>query len=174
MRRSSVFPVLFRLAARAPRHQPSAFQERLTTGLANHYGALWCALHTDASGWASATADPAPAVAALSRLDRARLETIEARLVEATVGAGCMCSALSLDDGGGVDAFLSSHLGVTDIFAFPLHTGDRPFAVLVLYLGEDSGTLGEDDVQALSGLGYLFDLVGEDLDRSAGAPAETT
>ena len=54
MQRASVFPVLYRIAARAHKLAPAAFQLRLTTGLANHYGALSCALHTDASGWASA------------------------------------------------------------------------------------------------------------------------
>jgi len=160
MQRPSVFPVLFRLAARAPGLTPAVFQARLTTGLANHYGALSCALYTDATGWASAVADPAPAVAELSRLDRARLETIEARLVRATVEERRMRSALDLEDRGDIDAFLSSRLGVFDIFAFPLHDGGRPFAVLVLYLGADSQHLGESDIQALSALGYLGELVG--------------
>lgn len=159
MRRSSVFPVLFQLAARAPKLGPAAFQTRLATSLANHYGALSCALHTDATGWASAAADPAPVVAQLSRLDRARLETIEARLVKHTVAEKRMRSALDLDDGSDVDEFLSSRLGVFDIFAFPLHDGGAPFAVLVLYLGEDSQHLGEADIQALSALGYLAPLV---------------
>jgi hypothetical protein len=163
MTRPSVFPVLFRLAARAPRLTPAAFQARLTTGIANHYGALSCALHTDATGWASAAADPAPVIAGLSRLDRARLETIEARLVKDTVEQRRMRSALDLEGRGDVDEFLSSRLGVFDIFAFPLHNGRRPFAVLVLYLGEDSQHLDESDIQALSSLGYLGELVGSGL-----------
>ena len=152
-KRPSIFRVLFALATRAPTLSPEAFQTRLTTSLANHYGALSCALHTDATGWASATADPAPVVAQLSKLDHARLQTIEARLVKATVEHWRMRSALNLDDGSDVDAFLSSRLGVYDIFAFPLHLGELPFAVLVLYLGETSQHLAEEDIQALSALG---------------------
>ncbi|MDJ0521016.1 MAG: hypothetical protein QNJ90_02965 [Planctomycetota bacterium] len=170
MPRTSVFPVLYALAARAPKLAAEQFQPRLMTGLANHYGALWCALHTDATGWASATADPAPAVAALSRLDRARLETIEARLVKDTVDQQRMRSALDLDGRGDVDEFLSSRLGVFDIFAFPLHRGETPFAVMVLYLGEDSQHLGEEDIQALSSLGYLFPLVGTEHEPASEQP----
>ena len=160
MQRPSVFPVLFHLAARAPHLSAGEFRARLATGLANHYGALWCSMHTDATGWASAAAEPAPAVAALSKLDRARLETIEARLVRAAVEACTMRSALHLEDRAQVDEFLSDHLGVYDVFAFPLHTGAKPFAVLVLYLGEDSNHLGEDDISGLSALGYLAEIVG--------------
>jgi hypothetical protein len=163
MARASVFPVLYAIAARAPRLSLPEFQARLTTGLANHYAALSCALHTDAKGWASAKADPAAEIADLSRLDRARLETIEARLVKTTVAEGRMRSALDLEDGSHVDEFLSSTLGVFDIFAFPLHRGGGPIAVMVLYLGEDSQHLGEEDIQALSSLGYLADLAGSDL-----------
>jgi hypothetical protein len=162
--RTSVFDILYRLAARAPQLSPEGFLTRLTTGLANHYAALSCALHTDATGWASASADPAPAIAELSRLDRARIETIEARIVKATVADRRMRSALDLDNGGDVDQFLSSRLGVSDIFAFPLHLGDAPFAVLVLYLGEDSLHLGDPDIQALSALGYLADRVGKSVE----------
>jgi hypothetical protein len=165
--RPSIFPTLYHLAARTPHLTPEAFRARLATGIANHYGALSCALHTDATGWASASADPAPAVAALSRLDRARLETIEARLVKATVEQRRMRSALDLDDGSDVDEFLASRLGVFDIFSFPLHNGGAPFAVLVLYLGEDSQHLAEEDIQALSGVGYLAALAGEAIEVTA-------
>lgn len=164
MPRPSVFPVLYALAARAPRLTLGEFLDRLTTGIANHYGALSCALHTDVKGWASAKADPTPEIAELSRIDRARLETIEARLVKATVSEQRMRSALDLEDGSDVDEFLSSRLGVFDIFAFPLHRGGAPIAVLVLYLGEDSQHLGEADIQALSSLGYLASLAGTDLE----------
>ena len=164
MARPSVFPVLYALAARAPGLPLPDLLDRLTTGLANHYGALSCALHTDAKGWPSAKADPTPEIADLSRLDRARLETIEARLVRATIAEQRMRSALDLDDGSHVDEFLSSRLGVFDIFAFPLHRGGAPVAVLVLYLGEDSQHLDEPDLQALSSLGYLAALAGMDLE----------
>jgi hypothetical protein len=160
MARSSIFPVLYSLAARAPRMTADVFRARLTTSLANHYDALSCALHTDATGSPAAAADPVPEVEALPRLDRARIETIEARLVRYVVEHGTISSALNLEDGSDVDAFLSSRLGVYDIFAFPLKADDAPFAVLVLYLGEDSQHLGEEDLQALCSLGHLFPLVG--------------
>ena len=40
------------------------------------------------------------------------------------------------------------------------YNGGNPFAVLVLYLGEESQPLDENDVEALSSLGYMADLVG--------------
>ena len=165
MARASVFPVLYALAARAPGLPLPDFLDRLTTGLANHYGALSCALHTDAKGWPSAKADPTPEIADLSRLDRARLETIEARLVKTTIAEQRMRSALDLEDGSHVDEFLSSRLGVFDIFAFPLHRGGAPV--------EDSQHLGEEDIQALSSLGYLASLAGADL-RSGPSQGPTT
>ncbi|MCP5070816.1 MAG: hypothetical protein GY946_29985 [bacterium] len=163
MARPPIFPVVYALAARAPRLTASAFRIRLTTALANHYGALSCALHTDASGRAAASAELAPVIEELPRLDRAQIETIEAQLVRKVVEEGYMCSALNLDDGVEVDAFLKSRLGEYDIFAFPLKTVDGPFAVLVLYLGEESRHLGEEDLPALNSLGHLFSLVGTGL-----------
>jgi hypothetical protein len=163
----SIFSMLYRLAARAGQLTLPALQERLTVGIANHYGALGCALHTDATGWASANAEPALEVAQLSRLDRARLETIEARLVRSAVEERRLRSVLDLEDGSRIDEFLGSRLGLLDIFAFPLVRAGAPFAVLVLYLGNESKHLSESDVQAISSVGHLFDLAGTALPRSS-------
>jgi hypothetical protein len=156
----SIFSVLYRLAARAPGLAAKVFQARLTAGIANHFGAMGCALHTDASGWAASSADPALEVSQLSRLDRARLETIEARLVRTAVSERRMRSVLDLEDGSRVDEFLGERLGLLDIFAFPLERAGQPFAVLVLYLGPSAKHLGERDVHALASVGELLDLAG--------------
>lgn len=164
MQRSSVFPVLFRLAARAPELTPAVFQKRLTTGIANHFGALWCALHMETAGWASVEADPAPLVEDLPQADRARLEEIQARLVRVTAEQQRMRSALDLEERRDVDEFLSSRLGVYDIFAFPVRNGARTFAVLVLYLGDESDPLDESDIEGLCSLGDLVKIAGTALD----------
>ena len=158
MEAPSIFTVLYRLAARATGMPRATLQDRLMVGIANHYGALGCALHTDAAGWAASKADPALEVAKLSRLDRARLETIEARLVKEVVLQQQMKSVLDLEDGSRLDEFLAERLGLVDIFAFPLERGGKPYAVLVLHLGPASKHLGELDTIALSTLGELMDL----------------
>jgi hypothetical protein len=162
----SIFRVLYALAARAPTLAPDAFLQRLVTGLANFYGADGCALYTDESGWAAAAADPAPAVAKLGRLDRARLETIEARLVRETVSQRRMLSALDLEEDH-VDRFLETALGITDVFGFPVSGRDEEApvqGVLVLYLGENARAFRDPDMYALSSLGGLLELAG----RAAG------
>ena len=163
MESPTIFGVLYRLAARAPQLTPAELQARLTVGIANHFGAAGCAFHPDTNGWASASAEPALELASLSRLDRARLETIEARLVKAAAQERRMRSVLDLEDGSRVDEFLHDRLGLLDIFAFPLQRGDQTFAVLVLYLGNESRHLGEADLHALASAGHLFDIAGTSL-----------
>ncbi len=160
MARPSLFPVLYTLTARAPRLSAEAFRTRLTTALANHYGALSCVLHTDASGRASARAGLAPELEDLPRLERAQIETIEARLVKRVVEENQMRSTLNLEDGVEVDAFMRSLLGEYDVFAFPLVASGGPIAALVLYLGENSQPLGQEDLPALGSIGHIFPLVG--------------
>jgi hypothetical protein len=163
MESPSVFGVLYRLAARAPQLTPAELQARFTVGIANHFAAVGCSFHPDTNGWASASAEPAIELASLSRIDRARLETIEARLVKAAAQERRMRSVLDLEDGSRVDEFLHDRLGLLDIFAFPLQRENKTFAVVVLYLGNDSKHLGEADVYALASAGHLFDVVGTSL-----------
>jgi len=159
---ASIFRFLYGMAARAPALQETAFLRRLVTGLANHYGAEGCAIYTDASGWAAAAADPAPAVAKLSRLDKARLETIEARVVAKTHETDRMISALDLEEDE-VEAFLTRTLGVADVFGFPLKTeedAERVYGVVVIYLGEDAKPFRDPDMYAMSSLGGLIAMAG--------------
>jgi hypothetical protein len=163
---ASVFRFLYGMAARAPLLARDALLERLVTGLANHYGAEGCAIYLGESGWAAAAADPAPSVARLEALDRARLETIEARLVSETREHRRMTSALDL--GEDVDAFLESALGVADVFGFPLTSAaGEVFAVVVIYLGEEACPFRDPDMYALCSLGDLVALAG----RAAAEPA---
>lgn len=162
-----VHQVLFRLAARAPELSLDALMERLTTGLANHFAAVACSIHTDASGWASAAAEPIREVQALPRLDRARLETIEAAVVKGAVANRRMMSALDLDTAEEIEAFLRATLGVVDIFAFPLTFEAKIRAVLVLYLSLDSEPLRDADIHGLSAVGELLALAGEHVDPSS-------
>ena len=97
----------------------------------------------------------------MPRLDRAQIETIEARLVKRVIEEDQMRSTLNLDDGVEVDAFMRSRIGEYDVFAFPLRAGDGgPIAALVLYLGENSQPLGGEDLPALGSIGHMFPLVG--------------
>ena len=140
------------------------FQRRLVTGLANHYGAEGCAIYTDSSGWAAAAADPAPAVAELERIDRARLETIEARIVNLAQESDRMVSALDLEEGQDeTEAFLTRTLGIADIFGFPIKAQDADesvYGVVVIYLGEDAKAFRDPDMYAMSSLGGLIAMAG--------------
>jgi hypothetical protein len=166
----SIFEVLYCMAVKAPVTPREVFLDRLTTGIANHYGALACAIHTDGTGYAAGAAEPIPQLATLSRLDRARLETIEARLVAVATERGAMASCLDLDgevaESDSADEFLALRLGVVDIFAFPMARESAATEVLVLYLGEDSRHLRDPDMYALSSLGWLVILAGEALEQA--------
>lgn len=170
----SIFEVLYCMAVKAPRTPRAVFLDRLTTGIANHYGAVACAIHTDGSGWASGAAEPESDLAELSRIDRARLETLEARLVEVAVERGAMSSLLDLEgqvgDHDSADEFLVDRLGVVDVFAFPMAREASTSEVLVLYLGEESRHLKDPDMYALSSLGWLVVLAGEALDAASQEP----
>jgi hypothetical protein len=161
----SIFEVLYCMAVKAPVTPREQFLDRLTTGIANHYGAVACAIHTDESGSASGAAEPIRALAKLPRLDRARLETIEARLVQVAIERGGMSSCLDLEggiaDATSADEFLAERLGVVDIFGFPMAREESATEVLVLYLGEESRHLRDPDMYALSSLGWLVVLAGE-------------
>ena len=166
----SIFEVLYCMAVKAPVTERAVFLDRLTTGIANHYGAVACAIHTDGSGTASGTAEPVRALAKLPRLDRARLETIEAKLVDVAIERGAMASCLDLDgevaESDSADEFLARRLGVVDIFAFPMAREESASEVLVLYLGEESRHLRDPDMYALSSLGWLVVLAGEALEQA--------
>ncbi len=165
---ASIFRFLFGMAAQAPGLPADEFQRRLVTGLANHYGAEGCSIYIDTSGWAAAAADPAPAVENLPRLDQARLETIEARVVEMARDRNRMVSALDLDeDQEQIEAFLMRTLGVVDIFGFPItrEADDAaPSGVVVIFLGENSKPFRDPDMYALSSLGGLIDMAGAQAD----------
>lgn len=166
----SIFEVLYCMAVKAPVTDRATFLDRLTTGVANHYGAVACAIHTDGSGYASGAAEPIRALAKLPRLDRARLETIEARLVKVAIERGGMASCLDLDGevagNSSPDEFLRDRLGVVDIFAFPMAREESASEVLVLYLGDESRVLRDPDMYALSSLGWLVVLAGEALEQA--------
>lgn len=152
--------VLFRLAARAPTLTLEQLMPRLTTSLANHYGAVACSIHTDRSGWAAAGAEPIRAFQKMERLDRARQETIEADLVKKAVATREMTSALDLDERDEIEAFLNRVLGAIDIFAFPLLFEGKVRAVLVLYLSLESDPLEDADLYGLMAVGELLALAG--------------
>lgn len=156
--REPLHHTLFRLAARAPELTLDALMQRVTTALSNHYAAVACTIHTNLEGWPSATAEPIRAVRKMPRLDQARRETIEARLVKTAIEGGGMTSALDLDHGEDVAAFFERTLGIIDMFAFPLRFEGKIVAVLVLYLSLDSDPLAEADIHGLMAVGGLLAL----------------
>ncbi len=157
---SPLHRVLFRLAARAPHNSLEGMMSRVTTSVANHFAAVACSIHTDASGWAAAAAEPIREMQKMARLDRARQETIEANLVKEAVRRKALVSALDLEDRSEIEAFLERTLGVVDIFAFPLLVDGRVSAVLVIYLSLDSDPLSEADIHGLLSVGELLALSG--------------
>lgn len=160
---SPLHRVLFRLASRAPQNTLEAMMSRVTTSVANHFAAVACSLHTDASGWAAATAEPIRAMKKMARLDRARQETIEANLVKEAVRREALVSALDLEERSEIEAFLQRTLGVVDIFAFPLLVDGRVSAVLVLYLSLESDPLSEADIHGLMAIGEMLALAGSEV-----------
>lgn len=160
--RAPLHRVLFRLAARAPHLTLDELMSRLATSLANHYAAVACSFHTDASGWAAASAEPIRAMQKLPRLDRARMETIEARIVREAVAYKKMVSALDLEGPTQIEEFLKRTLGVIDIFAFPVGTNGIITAVLVIFLSLDSAPLADADLHGLMALGELLALAGDE------------
>lgn len=159
-KQGSLHQVLFRLAARAPRLDLKTLMGRLCTGVANYYGAVACSIHTDGSGWAAAAAEPIRAVRKMAPIDKARRETLEAKLVAQAVEKKELTSALDLEDRDSTEAFLNRTLGVVDIFAFPLRFESRVRAVLVLYLSLNSDPLHDGDIHGLLHCGELLALAG--------------
>lgn len=159
-KQSSLHQVLFRLAARAPRLDLESLMNRLCTGVANYYGAVACSIHTNRSGWAAAAAEPIRAISKMSPLDKARRETMEARLVTQAVETRELTSALDLEDRDSTQSFLNRTLGVIDIFAFPLQVEGTVRAVLVLYLSLNSDPLQDGDIHGLLHSGELLTLAG--------------
>ena len=158
--------ILFRLAARAPKLTLEQLMPRLTTSLANHYGAVACSIHTDRSGWAAAGAEPIRTFQKMERLDRARQETIEADLVKKAVATREMTSALDLDDRDEIESFLNRVLGAVDIFAFPLIFEGKVRAVLVIYLSLESDPLEDADLYGLMAVGELLALAGTEIEAN--------
>lgn len=156
--------VLFRLASRAPRMTLEELMKRLTTSLANHYAAVACSIHTDRSGWAAAAAEPVRAFRKMEAVDRARQESIEARLVKKAVEGRKLTSALDLEDREVIETFLNRVLGAIDIFAFPLIFEKKVRAVLVIYLSLESDPLVDADLHGLMAVGELLALAGTELE----------
>ncbi len=152
--------VLFRLAARAPALDRAAVMQRLCTAIANNLGAVACSIHGDVSGWPVVTAAPVREIEQMDPLDRARRETIEARLVKETFARDGMISALDLEGRQEVEAFFQRTLGIIDIFAFPLREGGETRGVLVVYLSLDSDPLSDGDVHGLLACGELVGMAG--------------
>ena len=161
MRHPTVFQFLFRLSADCGRLPADRLLRRLVTGLANHYNASTCSVHKDDSGWPTATADLGEDFVELDALQRARLESIEARLVRETIKSNERTSALDLDGEESLEEWLTDALGVMDIFAFPLRVDMRPRGALVLYLPTDSKPLGDSDLQALMAIGEVLRVAAE-------------
>jgi hypothetical protein len=93
-------------------------------------------------------------------LDRARVETLDARLVREASARDARVSALDLDRDLAAENYLAEVLGVSDVFAVPLTSGGAPSGALVLYLDARSAPPSETDLLALSGLGDVLALCG--------------
>lgn len=167
-----VYALLVGLAARAPVLSAEELRQALVDGVAQHYGASACTLHTDDSGWPVAQSDAQHALGRLPALARARVETIDARLARSCRSGAAAVSAVDIDPDLRSDAFLTEVLGVGDVFAVPLRRAGRVDGALVLYLPPSSRSLGEADLDALAGLGEILALAGSPApDLRAPAPS---
>lgn len=161
----NVYGLLVSLASEAQGLSPAALGQRLADVVAWHYGATACSLHRDATGWPQASSDPRGTLSRLPALERARVETIDARLARQCMASNAPVSALDLDAELRTDSFLSDTLGVSDVFAIPLRRQGRVEGALVLYLPLASRSLGDADLEALSGTGEILGA------RAVAAPA---
>jgi|GEM_PF-4646290 len=157
-RQRSVYGLLVGLGARARGVERRLLAPEVARAVAAQFGAVLLTLHGVADGWAEAVADPTGAFERLNRLDRARVETLDARLVSLAVERDGRVSALDLDKDLEAETFLAEALGSSDAFAVPLRTAGGPAGALVVYLGPASQPLGETDLLALAGLGDVLAL----------------
>jgi hypothetical protein len=98
------------------------------------------------------------ALARLPALARARVETLDARLVSLAVSRNGPASALDLDKDLAAEGYLKESLGCSDAFAVPLRVAGGPAGALVVYLGLGSLPPDESDLLALAGLGDVLAL----------------
>lgn len=151
----SVYGLLVALASQAHGLAPRELCQRLVDGIARYYGAVACSLHLDESGWPVALGDAQGVLGRLPRLARARVETIDARMVRDCLRRDGPVSAVDLDTDLQSDELLRDLLGVSDVFALPLRAAGRVPGVLVLYLALDSRSISGGDLEALGGVGEM-------------------
>lgn len=151
----SVYGLLVTLASQAHGLEPKALRQRLVDGIARYYGAVSCSLHLDESGWPVARGDAQGVLGRLPALARARVDTIDARMVRDCIQRDGPVSAVDLDADLRSDALLRDLLGVSDVFALPLRAAGRVQGVLVLYLALDSRSISGGDLEALGGVGEM-------------------
>ena len=157
-RQGSVYGLLVSLGARAQRLERRVLAPEVARAVAAQFGAVLLTLHGVTDGWAEAVADPLGAFARLKSLDRARVETLDARLVNLAVERDARVSALDLDKDMQAEGYLTKVLGCSDAFAVPLRASGSFAGAAVIYLGQRSLPPSETDLMALGGLGDVLAL----------------
>jgi hypothetical protein len=158
-RPGTVYGLLVGLGAGAAGASRALLCAKVVTTVSAHFGAAAVTLHPTAEGWAESFSDPRE-LARLSALDRARVETLDARLVREALVRDARVSALDLDKDLAAENYLADVLGVSDVFAVPLKACGAPAGALVLYLDARSAPPSETDLCALSGVGDVLALAG--------------
>lgn len=159
-RQRSVYGLLVRLGSCARGASRATVAAEAVRAVAAEFGAPLVSLHPTSDGWAEAVADPQDLLPRLGLLDRARVETLDARLVAKTLERQSRVSALDLDRDLASEEYLTSVLGVSDVFAVPLMAAGAPAGALVVYLDPDSAPPSETDLLALAGVGDVLALAG--------------
>lgn len=157
-RERSIYGLLVGLGARAVGVERRVLAPEIARAVAAHFGAVLLTLHGVADGWAEAVADSRGALARLPALARARVETLDARLVSLAVERDSPVSALDLDLDLSAESYLKESLCCSDVFAVPLRVAGGPAGALVVYLGLGSLPPDESDLLALAGLGDVLAL----------------
>ncbi len=165
---ASVFRFLFRLSADARLVPIRQFLRRLVTGLANHYEAATCSIYLSSARGLLASAEPSLDLEDLVEVHQEAIKDLQQRLVERAFETGELTSGMDLAN---PDSDLvpteDELLRGWDVFAFPLNTTGGTSAVVVLFLGETSRSLGESDIQALMALGEVLEVGAEKTMRPA-------
>ena len=157
MRQPSVFRFLFRLSADARLLTRDRFLRRLVTGLANHYGASACKVYLKVGATPIASADIDEEIELLPDAQLAVLEEINQRLVRQVMTSNEMASGNDLvHDAPALHEFIEHSPRIQDVFAFPLILGGLAVGAIVLYMPEESKSLGDADFQALMALAEVL------------------
>ena len=165
---ASVFRFLFRLSADARLVPIRQFLRRLVTGLANHYAAATCSIYLSSARGLLAKAEPSLDLEDLVEQHQEAILKLGQRLVERSFQTGELTSAMDLvDPESDVKPTEDEMLQGWDVFAFPLNTSGGTRAVVVLFLGDTSRSLGETDIQALMALGEVLEVGAEKTLRPA-------